>query len=516
MTRGERNIAWIEKHCRVPEGRLVGQPVRLREWQREILCEIYDSPTRRYICSFARKQGKTALASFLLLLHLCGPEAVKNGQLYSAAQSRDQASLLFGLAAKCVRQSPTLVKFVHVKDTARVLVCEGMGTVYRALSADATTAYGFSPSFIVHDELGQVKGPRSELYEALESACAAQENPLSIIISTQAPTNKDLLSVLIDDAAKGGDKRTKVRLYTAPQELDPFAVETIKLANPAYGDFQNAEEVLSEADAAKRMPSKESSYRNLILNQRVEQVALFCSARVWLDNGAEAAPFDSDTEVFCGLDLSETSDLTAFVMIGQVGGVWQVHPTFWLPEGMLAARAKEDRQPYDVWADQGFLQTTPGNSIEYEYVAAILRDLCDSYNVKKIAFDRYNWRHFRPWLERAGFEEEDLMTEGSVEEKSAALFFPFGQGFMSISPALRYLESNLLNNKLAHGAHPVLTMCCQNAVVMKDPAGNRKLSKQHSRGRIDGMVALAMAFGVAEVAEVEEEPSENGGLFIIG
>jgi phage terminase large subunit-like protein len=185
-TRGDRNVAWIESVCRIPEGKLVGQRVKLTEHQRGWIKAIYDTPTRTFILSVGRKNAKTALSAFLLLLHLCGPEARANSQLFSAAQSRDQASILFALAAKVVRMSPDLSSVVTVRDTAKQLFCPDLGTLYRALSADASTAYGLSPVFVVHDELGQVKGPRSELYEALETASAAQEEPLSIIISTQA------------------------------------------------------------------------------------------------------------------------------------------------------------------------------------------------------------------------------------------------------------------------------------------------------------------------------------------
>jgi len=222
MKRGARNIAWIEAHCRIPEGKLVGQPVRLCKFQKAVICGIYDTPTRRAIISFGRKNAKTTLSAFLLLLHLCGPEARENSQLFSAAQSRDQAAILFALAAKIVRMSPSLIEHVRVRDTAKQLHCEELGTLYRALSADASTAYGLSPVFTVHDELGQVKGPRSELYEALETASAAQESPLSIVISTQAPTDADLLSLLIDDALTNADPTQKVWLYTAPLNLDPF------------------------------------------------------------------------------------------------------------------------------------------------------------------------------------------------------------------------------------------------------------------------------------------------------
>jgi phage terminase large subunit-like protein len=321
-TRAERNISWIETYCRVPEGRTVGQPVKLRPWQRDIILGIYDQPTRRAIISLGRKNGKTALAAFLLLLHLCGPEAPPNSQLYSAAQSREQAAILFALAAKMVRMSPDLNGVVVVRDTAKQLFCGELGTLYRALSADATTAYGLSPCFIVHDELGQVKGSRSELYEALETATAAQENPLSVVISTQAPTEADLLSVLIDDAQKKGDPRVRLFLYTSDEAADPFEIDTIRQANPAFGDFQNAEEVLAMAEDARRMPSREAEYRNLVLNQRVEMYNPFVSKGVWLSCGDPVLESFGDLPVYGGLDLSATSDLTALVLIAPHEGQW--------------------------------------------------------------------------------------------------------------------------------------------------------------------------------------------------
>lgn len=493
--------------CRIPEGRDVGKPVRLRDWQRDELRRIYDNPagTRRAILSFGRKNGKTALSSFILLLHLVGPEARPNSQLYSAAQSRDQAAILFALAAKVVRMSPDLSAYVVVRDSGKQLACPELGTLYRALSADASTAYGLSPVLIVHDELGQVKGPRSELYEALETATGAQENPLSIVISTQAPTDADLLSLLIEDGLSGADPRVVVSLYSAPDDLDPFGDEAIRAANPAFGDFQNADETRAMAQDAKRMPSREAEYRNLILNQRVEMNAPFVSRAVWQECGGDPVEFDG-LPIYGGLDLSEVSDLTALVLMAPADGIWHVRPTFWLPGANLADKARADRVPYDLWARQGWLDTTPGPTVDYAYVADHLAALFDRHDVRKIAFDRWNWRHLKPWLAKAGFTEAQL-------DGDAAVFEPMGQGFQSMSPALRDLESALLNRRIAHGNHPVLEMCARNATVQADPAGNRKLSKMKSHGRIDGMVALAMAMSVAGTWEDGSDQEANMNSF---
>lgn len=508
-SRGNKNCNWIEKHCRIPEGKDVGKPVRLRKWQRKEICAIYDNPhgTRTAILSFAKKNAKTTLAAFLVLLHLAGPEAKSNSQLPSTAQSQEQAAVLYNLAAKIVRMSPTLSQVIVCRDTIKELACTELGTLYKALSAEHKTAHGQSPIFTVHDELGQVKGPVSELYNAIENAMGAHESPLSIIISTQAPTDGDLLSILIDDALAGHDPHTTVSLYTADPKLDPFSEKAIKQANPAYGDFLNAKEVRGQAEKARRLPSQEALYRNYTLNQRVDTNSPFVSRMTWEKCGGEVKASFKGLPVYAGLDLSEVSDLTAFVTVAPFEGKWHVKPTFWLPSQGLREKSRLDRVPYDIWHKEGFLHTTPGPTVDYEFVAEFLRGFFDSHDVRKVAFDRWNWRHLKPWLLKVGFVEAQL-------EGDAAVFEQMGQGFQSMSPALRDLEAALLNETVVHGKHPVLTMCAANATVQSDPAGNRKFTKAKSHGRIDGMVALAMAMSVAGTYQPGPKPAEYQMFFV--
>jgi phage terminase large subunit-like protein len=492
-TRGQRNIRWIQDHCFVPEGKFIGQPFELAPWQKRDLLKIYDNPkgTRRAILSFGRKNGKTSLAACLLLLHTCGPEHLPNSQCYSTGQSREQAALIFGLATKMIRMSQELNDVCVIHDSKRALLVPELGVTYRALSADAHTAFGLSPVFVIHDELGQNKGPHWPLYEAVETATGAQEHPLSIIISTQAANDQALLSVLIDDALAGHDPRTVLSLYTAPVELDPFDIKTIKLANPALGNFLNRREVEAMASDAERMPAREGDYRNLVLNQRVESYMAFVSPAEWAACGGEPQDI-TGVPVYGGLDLSEARDLTALVLLGNVGGVWQMHSTFWLPEKNLADKARQDHVPYDLWAKRGILRTTIGATVSYEEVAQYIRDeIFTRYNISKIGFDRWHMAQLKPWLIKAGFNEMAL------EEK----FVDFGQGTKSMAPALRTFEEAIANRKLNHGNNPILNMCAAHAVIEGNDTGkdssNRKLSKKRSNGRIDGMVAAAMAFGVA-------------------
>src|SRR6516165_10017859 len=213
---------------------------------------------------------------------------------------------------------------------------------------------------------------------------------------------------------------------------------------------------------------------------------MFVSPAVWKACGGPVGSL-AGLMLYGGLDLSEVADLTALVLIGWRDGKWHVQPTFWLPSEGLSEKATADRLPYDLWRTQGYLQTTPGRTVSYEHVADHLRGLFRHYNIAKIGFDRWNMRHFLPWLLKAGFSEH-FVKEHFVE---------FGQGMQSMSPALRDLEQVLLEGQIAHGDHPVLSMCAANTVIAVDDAGNRKPSKKRSIGRIDGIVALAMAVGVA-------------------
>lgn len=489
-------IDFIEGWCRVPEGTLVGQKVKLLPFQKKFIRECYDNPavTSQAILSIGRKNGKTALCAFLMLAHLVGPLAVTNSQLYSCAQSKDQAALLFDLAVKVIRLNADLNARVIIAESTKRLTCPAKGTRYRAMSAEAGTAFGASPIFVLFDELGQVQGERSQLYEALETATQAHEAPLSIIISTQAPTDRDLLSILIDDAKEGHDPSTIVNVYEADMDDDPFIEKTVKAANPAYGIFQNAETVMKMADRAKRMPSREAAYRNLILNQRVETSSPFVTKKVWDENGEPAENFGV---CYGGLDLSDTNDLTSFVLVSDKNNLVNIKPFFWLPEYEIVERSRADRVEYDIFAEQGYIMLTDGRSVEYKHVAKFLVSLFDEYDIRKIAFDRWNMRHLRPWLIEAG------LSEPFIDDR----FVDFGQGYVSMSPALRTTESILLNGKARHGGNPVLTMCAANAVVKRDEAGNRKLDKKRSRGRIDGMVALVMA------CAVQEENIKGGKVF---
>lgn len=486
MTRGEAVVKFVERYCLVPEGALVGQPMVLADFQKQFICDVYDNPagTRRGYLSIARKNGKSGLVAGLLLAHLVGPEAKQNSQIVSGAMSRDQAALVFALASKMVQQSPTLSELVKIIPSGKRLIGLPLNVEYRALAADGKTAHGLSPVLAILDEIGQVRGPQSDFIDAIVTSQGAHEHPLLLAISTQAASDADLLSLWLDDAKASDDPRIVSRLYTAPDDCALLDEDAWKAANPALGLFRSLDDLREQARQAERMPSVANTFRNLILNQRVSLDSPFVSPDVWKSCSATPLPFDGP--VYAGLDLSARTDLTALVLVGQVDGVWQVRPFFWTPKAGLQDRERRDRAPYTTWAQQGLLRVCEGSAINYEQVANDMAEILADVDIQAVAFDRWRIDILRRELERLGL---DLPL------------IEWGQGFKDMSPALDALEAALLNGELAHGNHPVLTMCAANATVTKDPAGNRKLDKSRPTGRIDGLQALAMAMGVATRTE---------------
>jgi len=492
MTRGEKVCKFIEVYCKVPEGAHVGKPMVLLEFQRRFILDIYDNPagTSRAYLSIARKNGKSATIAALVLAHLVGPEAKLNSQIISGAQSRDQAAIIWKLADKMVNLSAELRKIVRSVPSSKMLVGLPMNVEFRSIASESRTAAGLSPVVAILDEIGQVSGPRDEFIEQIETSQGAHLSPLLVAISTQAATDADMFSQWLDDARQSHDPRIVCHVHAAPEGCDLMDREAWRQANPALGAFRSEQDMADFAERAARLPSSENSFRWLFLNQRIEASSPFISRAVWQSCGEPVLPID-DVPVYAGLDLSATNDLTALVLIGNVDGVWQVHPYFWLPEDGLREKARADRVPYDLWKDQGFILAAPGKSVDYEYVAGFLRGLFEKYDIRKVAFDRWGFRHLQPWLLKAGFSEAEI----------AEHFLEFGQGMQSMSPALRELEGEILNGRIAHANHPVLTMCMAGAVVQTDPAGNRKLNKEKSRSRIDGAVALTMAVGAAPTSD---------------
>lgn len=307
-----------------------------------------------------------------------------------------------------------------------------------------------------------------------------------LVISTQAAEDIAPLSQLIDyglrvKAREITDPTFHLTLHTAPIDDDPWDKATWKKANPALDDFRSLADVERQAQQAQRLPSLENAFRNLILNQRVAAEVRFMERTAWKECG-DKPEIPDGARVYAALDLGATRDMSALVLVYRDPyQIFHVIPYFWLP-GDVKARTDADRVPYDTWAKAGRLMATGEPGTDPSMIARKIAELNGKYRILGLAFDR--WRI------------ADLKREMNAISCAVPLI-EHGQGFKDMSGAIDCLERLVVQQRIRHGNHPVLTWNAHNAVVVKDPAGNRKLDKSRSVGRIDGLIALAMAFSLA-------------------
>lgn len=486
----ERVISFLEQ-LPITAGTLAGQKMKLREWQKDFIQGVYGPNrnglrlVRTGLLSLPRKQGKTALAAGLALAHLCGPCAEIRGQVYSAASDRNQAGIIFNEMVAIIERVEWLNERLNIKAFNKIIEDFETGSTYSALSSDARKAHGLSPSFVVCDEIAQWKS--RELYDNLVSGMGARAEPLTICIGTQAADDVNLMSELVDYAEKINsgeieDETFHGVVYAAPMDADPWAEATWYACNPALGDFKSLTDMRAQADQAQRIPARIGPFRNLHLNQRISAAEHFISRQDWL---ACASEIDVQSlygrPCWAGLDLSATNDLTALVLyFPEDGGA--VLPFFWLPKEDVRGLEDAARVPYRVWADEKFLELTPGRTVDYRYIVRRLAQVASDFDIRGIAYDRWRIKQLQLILSDEG------ITLPLIEH---------GQGFKDMAPAVDALEKAVLGGELRHNGNPILTWNCSNAVVEDDPAGNRKLNKKRSKEKIDGIVALTMAIGLA-------------------
>ena len=483
-TRAEKVMAFAEKYLVVPEGQLVGQPIRIATFQESFIRSVYDNPvqTRRAVLSKARKNAKSATIAILLLASLIGPERMQNAQIIAAAMTRDQAGLIYSLARKMLGPNPALSVLLQFSDSAKRIRATKNGSQFKAISSDAASAHGLSPRIVILDEAGQIVGPVSPFVDALTSAQGAYDDPLMIVISTQAANDADLLSTWIDEARDSQDPATVVHLYAADKDADLMDEEQWAHANPALGLFRSRADLSDQLQRAARMPATEASARNLLLNQRITTRKLFVAPSLWKE---AAHAIDHDlflrVPVSLGLDLSMRNDLTAAVLAAKDDrNVIHLKPFVFCPEDGIREKEIRDKAPYSAWASAGHMILVPGRVIDVEWLAMFLAQETDGMVLSEIAFDRWGIESFKQGCARAGWEP-------------SCPWAPVGQGFKDFSPRLVSFSNALLAGRIAHGGHPLLAYAASNAIATTDPAGNQKLDKAQSSARIDPLVAAVMA-----------------------
>ena len=498
-----RDFVGLLRHSR---GDFAGQPFTLERWQAEYFDRLLNTKRedglrqyRRSLLALSRKNGKTQMAAALgLYMAFCDD---MGAEVIVAAGDRSQASLLHTAAKQLLESNPALARRAKIYRNS-IVVPERNASMF-CISSEAGTKHGYNPSCVLIDEYHVF--PDRELVDVLETGMGARSQPLTVYITTagtnmQGPCYKDwqYAEKVRDGVIK--DNTFLPCIYAAPSDADPFVETTWKAANPNYGITLKPDYFHQMAERAKQSGSEEVVFRTLHLNQWVS------SSERWLRHGAFDAcggplrPTDG-RPCWCGLDLASTFDTTAFVAVWpDDDGTYDVHAHFFIPADNAQTRQQQDRVPYvSEWSKKTpeggpFVQLTDGDITDYDVVRDYILSFCEKNVVKGIAVDRWNAVHITT----------QLVSEG-VDIK------PFGQGFASMSAPSKLLETLVIGGKLRHGGNPVLRWQASNVQVKTDDAGNIKPSKKNSSstGRIDGIVALIMALGIAsaETHGPEAEPN---------
>lgn len=525
LTRAERVIAFIEE-LPITKGILADTQMKLEEFQLEFIREIYDRLTpegrrvvRQALLSIARKNGKTGLIVGIALAHLVGPEAENRGEIGSAANDREQAALVFDEIEAIIERVPWIESITNVQRFKKLIEVtgdppggKGRGSVYEALSSDAKTKHGASPSLWIYDELAQ--SLKRELLDTLQTSQGGRAEPLGIVISTQSALASHPMSELVDyaenvNAGTIDDPTFVGRVYASPEGCDLMDREAWQASNPALGIFRDETDLETLARRAQRMPSFESAFRNLYLNQRVDAVERAINRADW-EACRELVELEELLGLKCygSLDLGSVSDLCAFSLVWpqmMASWTWQ-----WVPKERIRERVERDRVTYDVWERAGDIIATPGRARDTKAIMRKVIWACDKFDVQAIAYDRWRIEDLIKDLDDDGIGVRNLDDWDPAERRwkrsgDGLPLIPHGQGFKEMAPAFDHFETALMEHLLKHGGNPVMRWQASNLIVEKDDAGNRKPSKRRSSDKIDGIVSLIMAVGLAMSVKPEVE-----------
>lgn len=488
-------LDFFQEHLVFIEGEKAGMPFHLENWQKCIIANLFgwvnDKGFRRYRESFIevpRKNGKTPLtAGLVLLTGFCDGEP--GAQIYSAAGDREQASLILRHAVGMIERNPSLAAKSRIFKSWKSIEFYGGDAIYKALSAESDTKHGLNAHCVIIDEL-HVQ-PNRELVDTLITATGSRRQPLIVHITTAGYDKHSICFEKYDYACKVRDGVIKDPsflpvIYEALPEDDWTSPKTWKKANPNLGVSISMEYLERECKRAKESPAYENTFKRLHLNLWTEQETRFINSEQWSKCAGVFAEDDlRGLPCFAGLDLSTVDDITSLAMVFLKDKKFYSMNRFWIPAGNARKRENRDRVPYSVWAREGHLKMTEGDVIDYEVVMADIRKDFERFGIDTIAFDRWNFEAIRQRLIYVGVPESKMLA--------------FGQGFASMSAPTKDLSKLILSKEITHNNNPVLNWMASNVSVKSDPAGNLKPVKpdNHAASRIDGIVALIMALGVA-------------------
>jgi phage terminase large subunit-like protein len=485
-------------------GEFEGVPFDPEPWQKFIIGSSFgwvktDGFRRFRVCyvETSKGSGKSPLAGGIGMLGLVADNEPR-AEIYAAATKKDQAMVLFRDAVAMVDLSPELSSRLTksgIGEKVWNLAYLEAGSFFRPISADDGQS-GPRPHVVLLDEVHEHKN--ANIIEMMRAGTKGRRQALIFMITNSGYDKNSVCWHYHDYAIKVAsgqllDDSFFSYVCALDENEDPFLDEDCWIkTNPSLGVTIQKEYLREQVTQAKGMPSKESIVRRLNFSQWVGAESPWISSDVWF-SAQESYPVEKlrGRRCYGGLDLSSTTDLTSLVLVFEPvfdDPYWRLLPFFWLPDEGLKDKGDRDGVDYLSWVKDGYLETTPGKAINKLFVVHRLAEITSVYDLQFIGYDR--WRI------------EDL-RQSCIDEGVEVVLKDFGQGYKDMAPAVDYFEQLLLNGEIKHSANPCLTWCAANAVVISDPAGNRKLAKDKSTGRIDGVVATVMALGVTLNCEPE-------------
>ena len=507
-------VNFIQALCHT-KGTWAGKPFELIDWQEQIIRDLFGilkpNGYRQFNTAYieiAKKQGKSELAAAVALLLTCG-DGEERAEVYGCAADRQQATIVFDVAADMVRMCPALNKRVKILASQKRIIYTPTNSFYQVLSAEAYSKHGFNIHGVVFDELHTQ--PDRKLFDVMTIGSGdARMQPLYFLITT-AGTDTNSICYEVHQKAKDIIEGRKINptfypvIYGADESDDWTDPKVWFKANPSLGITIGVDKVQAACESARQNPGEENAFRQLRLNQWVKQSVRWMPMEKW--DACNFAINEKDLEgrvCYGGLDLSSTTDITAFVLVFpplDEEDKYVILPYFWIPEDNVGLRVRRDHVPYDLWQKQGYLQTTEGNVVHYGYIEQFIGQLGERFNIREIAFDRWGAVQMVQNLEGMGFT-----------------VVPFGQGFRDMSPPTKELMKLTLERKIAHGGHPVLRWMMDNIYIRQDPAGNIKADKAKSTEKIDGAIATIMGLDRAIRCGNDNSPAsvyDNRGILFV-
>ena len=485
----DRAVAFINslKHTK---GVWYGKNFELLPWQDKIVRDIFGTlkPNgyRQYNTAYVeipKKQGKSELAAAIALYLTCG-DGEYGAEVYGCAADRQQASIVFDVAVEMINQCPALKKRCKILASQKRIVYLPLKSFYQVLSAESYTKHGLNVHGVIFDELHAQ--PNRALYDVMLTGSGdARKQPLYFLITT-AGTDRQSICYEVhqkaEDVLKGkkNDPTFYPVIYGIKDNDDWTDEKNWYKANPSLDITVDIDKLRAAFNNAKENPAEENLFRQLRLNQWVKQSVRWMPMDKW--NLCSYPIYRERLKgriCYGGLDLSSTTDITAFVLVfppEDEDGKYEILPFFWLPEETLELRVRRDHVPYDTWKAKGLVMTTEGNVVHYGFIEKFIEELGTKYNIKEIAYDRWGAVQMVQNLEGMGFT-----------------IVPFGQGYKDMSPPTKELMKLVLEKKIAHGGNEVLEWMVDNIYIKTDPAGNIKPDKEKSTEKIDGAIAMIMA-----------------------